>query len=99
MIHTVGPMGEKPKKLQSCYSTCLKLAKENNLRTVAFPCISTGVYGYPNESAAHVALNTVREFLETPENADKVDRIIFCLFLPQDVSVYERLLQEYFPTS
>jgi len=95
VIHTVGPQGEKPDKLESCYRTCLQLLISNNLRTVAFPCISTGVYGYPQEEAAHVALKTVRTFLE--ENQDKIDRVIFCLFLKTDVKIYENLMQVYFP--
>ncbi|XP_023216309.1 uncharacterized protein LOC111618913 [Centruroides sculpturatus] len=95
VIHTVGPIGEKPDKLASCYQTSLNLVKENNLRSVAFPCISTGVYGYPNEKAAHVAIDVVRKWLN--ENANSIDRIIFCLFLKEDVKIYHRLMAEYFP--
>ena len=61
----------------------------------AFPCISTGIYGYPPQNAAPVALKTVRKFLETHSN--KVDRIIFCLFLDTDVDIYEKQLQLFFP--
>lgn len=67
----------------------------NNLRSIAFPCISTGIYGYPIRPAAHVAVNAVREELE--KNYDKVDRIIFCLFTSEDKNVYEGVLQSYFP--
>ncbi|KAJ8928273.1 hypothetical protein NQ314_019224 [Rhamnusium bicolor] len=95
VIHTVGPRGEKPSDLKNCYTNCLKIMLKNNLRTIAFPCISTGIYGYPNESAAHIAAYTVRKFLEA--NVDKVDRIIFCLFLEIDVKIYDGLLQSYFP--
>uniref|UniRef100_A0A6M2CTS3 Macro domain-containing protein n=2 Tax=Rhipicephalus microplus TaxID=6941 RepID=A0A6M2CTS3_RHIMP len=97
VIHTVGPVGENEAKLHSCYLTCLETLKAHKLRSVAFPCISTGVYGYPNEKAAHVALSTAREWLEADENAHKVDRIIFCLFLAVDVRLYEQLLPVYFP--
>ncbi|XP_064484503.1 macro domain-containing protein CT2219-like isoform X2 [Ornithodoros turicata] len=97
VIHTVGPVGEKEAKLHSCYLTCLETMKANRLRTLAFPCISTGVYHYPNKAAAHVALSTTREWLEVEDNASKVDRIIYCLFLDKDVSIYEELLPEYFP--
>lgn len=69
VIHTVGPIGEDTELLTRCYERCLTLAKENNARTVAFPCISTGVYGYPNENAAHVAIRTVRKFLEENESS------------------------------
>jgi len=95
VIHTVGPRGEKPVKLESCYKASLELLIKNKLRTVAFPCISTGIYGYPQEKAAHVALKTVRTFLEM--NKDSIDRIIFCLFLKDDVKIYENIMQVYFP--
>lgn len=95
VIHTVGPQGEKPEKLESCYRTCLQVLTANKLRSVAFPCISTGIYGYPQEAAAHVALKTVRNFLE--KNPGLVDHVIFCLFLKEDVKIYENLMQVYFP--
>ena len=75
VIHTVGPRGEKPDKLRECYESCLSLVKENNLRSVAFPCISTGVYGYPQAPAARVALATVKKFLV--ENKDSVSLFDF----------------------
>lgn len=94
VIHTVGPRGEKPESLRECYQNSLSVAKQNLLRTVAFPCISTGIYGYPQKPAAQVALSTVKKFLE--ENMDDVDRVIFCLFLKSDKDIYEDLLQKYF---
>jgi len=94
IIHTVGPRGIKPDLLKSCYSTCLDLMVQNNLRSIAFPCISTGIYGYPSEAACPVALDTVRTFLE--QHSDKVDRVIFCLFLEKDVEIYEQQMQFYF---
>ncbi|XP_043282084.1 macro domain-containing protein CT2219-like isoform X2 [Venturia canescens] len=94
IIHTVGPQGEKPDKLRECYENSLGLAMKNDLRTIAFPCISTGVYGYPQKSAAKIALATVKKCLE--ENEDKIDRVIFCLFLKSDKDIYEELLQKYF---
>lgn len=95
VIHTVGPIGEDSDLLASCYQRSLTIAKENGLKTIAFPCVSTGVYGYPNHKACPIALKTVREFLEA--NQLFFDRIIFCLFLPVDVAIYEQVLQEYFP--
>lgn len=95
VIHTVGPIGERPALLESCYNNSLSTLVAHKLRTVAFPCISTGIYGYPIEPAAHVALSTVRQFLA--KHVDDVDRVIFCVFLPGDVTVYENLMQEYFP--
>jgi len=70
VIHTVGPQGEKPEKLKECYENSLALAKQNQLRTIAFPCISTGIYGYPQRPAAKVALSAVKKFLV--ENKDLV---------------------------
>ena len=68
---------------------------ENNLRSIAFPCISTGVYRYPNEAAAKVAISTVKEFLE--KHGDRFDRVIFCLFMTVDVEAYKHFLPIYFP--
>uniref|UniRef100_A0A670JVK5 Mono-ADP ribosylhydrolase 1 n=1 Tax=Podarcis muralis TaxID=64176 RepID=A0A670JVK5_PODMU len=76
VIHTVGPIAQgqpsaaQATELSDCYKNSLKLAVENKLRTVAFPCISTGVFGYPNDAAAEVVLNTLRKWLE--ENKEKV---------------------------
>merc|ERR1712223_774615 len=97
IIHTVGPMGRKPDLLESCYEKSLKLLVENGLRTIAFPCISTGIYGYPSKDAVLVALKTTRKFLQN--NFEKVDRIIFTLFLQKDVDVYEKQMQLFFPVS
>ena len=94
VIHTVGPRGENPDLLKSCYENCLALMAENGLRTIAFPCISTGIYGYPNTEACAVALQTVHEFLE--KTPDRVDRVIFCLFLKKDISIYEKDMQKMF---
>lgn len=66
-----------------------------NFRSIAFPCISTGVYGYPLVPAAHVAIYEVRKHLE--KNNDSVDRVIFCLFSEEDVLTYQGVLQSYFP--
>lgn len=95
VIATVGPRGENTAALKNCYVNSLKRALENNARTIAFPCISTGIYGYPNEAASHVASSTVRTFLET--HGDKFDRVIFCVFLDIDNNLYEQVLQSYFP--
>jgi O-acetyl-ADP-ribose deacetylase (regulator of RNase III) len=62
---------------------------------VAFPCIATGVYGYPNEPAAHVALDEVKHWMES--HRDKVKEVIFCVFLEKDEEIYTKLLSEYFP--
>jgi len=97
IIHAVGPVGEKPELLSKCYKQSLDLLKENGLSTIAFPCISTGIYGYPNNNAANVALESVREWLEDNEYRNNIKRIIFCLFLDVDIKVYHKLLPIYFP--
>ncbi|GAB1599844.1 hypothetical protein Ahia01_000261800, partial [Argonauta hians] len=94
IIHTVGPMGEKSDELRSCYEKSLNSLLKDE-RTIAFPCISTGIYGYPNDKAAEVSLETVRNWMES--NHNRVDRIIFCIFMPKDVEIYREKMQKYFP--
>jgi len=82
VIHTVGPVwngGHKKEadKLGSCYLNSLKLATENNCNSVAFPNISTGIYGYPKDQAAHIAVSTVKEYLSTHETPEKVIFVCF----------------------
>ncbi|XP_056383223.1 ADP-ribose glycohydrolase MACROD1 isoform X3 [Hyla sarda] len=101
VIHTVGPVAQghpgpsQKEELMNCYRNSMYLASESKLRTVAFPCISTGVFGYPTEEAAEVALGTIRSYLE--EKKDKFDRIIICVFLEKDEEIYLRKLPGYFP--
>jgi len=95
VIHTVGPADRKESDLISCYTKSLNLLKPNNLRSIAFCCISTGIFEYPNEDAAKVALSTTREWLE--ENRELVDSVIFCVFLEKDEEIYRSLLPRYFP--
>jgi len=95
VIHTVGPVwqgGEhgEPALLASCYRSSLALAKQQGLSSVAFPCISTGVYGYPAEAAAQVAVATVRATLA--EDAGSVDEVLFVCFSAGDLALYQRLL-------
>ncbi|XP_064143950.1 ADP-ribose glycohydrolase MACROD1 isoform X1 [Loxodonta africana] len=101
VIHTVGPIahGEpsasQAGELRSCYLNSLDLVLEHRLRSVAFPCISTGVFGYPNEAAAEVVLTALREWLE--QHKDKVDRLVICVFLEKDEDIYRQRLPHYFP--
>ncbi|KAM9763565.1 ADP-ribose glycohydrolase MACROD1 isoform 2-T2 [Dama dama] len=101
VIHTVGPIahGEpsasQAAELRSCYLSSLDLLLEHRLRSAAFPCISTGVFGYPNEAAAEVVLTALREWLE--QHKDKVDRLIICVFLEKDENIYRERLPHYFP--
>ena len=94
VIHTVGPVyrdgqhGE-PDKLANCYRNSLTLAAENGCKSVAFPCISTGVYGYPVEDAARIAVSEASAFLTS--HADMT--VMFCCFSDYDKRVYEELLK------
>jgi len=94
VIHTVGPVwqggkGNEAAKLSNCYKNSLSLAVENNLQTIAFPNISTGVYGYPKQEAAEIALHTVREFMETNSSITEVD---FVCFDDENFQLYQSLL-------
>ncbi|KAL6871253.1 hypothetical protein J3F83DRAFT_760629 [Trichoderma novae-zelandiae] len=96
VIHTVGPVYESQAVseplLRSCYQSCLRTAVENNCATVAFSGISTGVYGYPSDKAAHVACSVVRDFLEQRDPDGKIQRVIFVTFLDKDVHAYNSIL-------
>lgn len=94
VIHAVGPVysdGTKGEelKLKSCYRRALELAQEHGAASVAFPCISTGVYRFPKEKAAVIATQTVFEFLRRSEG---IKEIIFTCFSAEDKSIYDRLL-------
>jgi O-acetyl-ADP-ribose deacetylase (regulator of RNase III) len=94
VIHTVGPVwsgGERNERelLAGCYLRSLELAAGRNLKTVAFPNISTGVYGFPKKEAARIAIDTVRSFLEEPGSLEEV---IFVVFDEENESIYRELL-------
>lgn len=94
VIHTVGPVwrggGENEAALlASCYRTALKIAGQIGAHSVAFPAISTGVYGFPLEQATAVAVATVRDFLA---NGDDIERVIFCVFGPEAEAAYRQEL-------
>jgi len=97
VIHTVGPVGRDQKALTSCYKTCMELTLQNEIKTIALCGISTGIYGYPLYAATHVALNTLREWLNDEQNRSKVDLIVFCTYLPKELVCYEKLMPLYFP--
>ncbi len=97
VIHTVGPVwggghrGEA-QLLASCYRRSLEVARENDLRSVAFPSISTGAYGYPLDDAVPIAVSTVSEFVDAQPSA--FEEVIFCCFSPRDLEAYSRLLSD-----
>ena len=96
VLHTVGPIvrgrvtQRDREELASCYHACLELAAANGLRSVAFCCISTGEFHFPNQEAAEIAVRTVREFLE--QQTTSVERVIFNVFKDLDAAIYRRLL-------
>ncbi len=95
ILHTVGPViGDTPAKadcelLAGCYRSCLKLAAENNLESVAFCCISTGEFHFPNDKAAQIAVSTVKEFMRQKTSVKKV---VFNVFKDLDKKIYRKLL-------
>ncbi len=94
VIHTVGPVwhgGEhgEPQLLADAYKNSLKLAAGHKLKSIAFPAISTGVYGYPKDEAAHIAVDTVREFLKEYDM-----EVILTAFSDSDLKRYENILQQ-----
>lgn len=97
VLHTVGPIISGPLRkedcdlLAGCYQSCLELAAGNNVRSVAFCCISTGVFHFPQQRAAEIAVETVRQFLETDSS---IDRVIFNVFTDRDLAIYQKLLGE-----
>ncbi len=95
VIHTVGPvwhggMKNEDKLLANAYINSLKLAVKNGVKTIAFPNISTGVYAFPKERAAKIAISTVRQFLKTDKSLSEV---VFVCFDRENFVIYERLLK------
>ncbi|OJD38859.1 macro domain-containing protein [Diplodia corticola] len=103
VIHTVRPHyfeavqsvgGED--LLASCYWNCLKLAVDSGLKSIAFPCLSAGGFGFPNREAAEIALRTTRAFLDAGEG-DSLQKIIFCVYKKTDKLVYRYMIPRFFP--
>ncbi|XP_027100223.1 protein GDAP2 homolog [Coffea eugenioides] len=101
IIHTVGPKyavkyhTAAENALSHCYRSCLELLIENGLQSIAVGCIYTEAKNYPREPAAHVAIRTVRRFLE--KQKDKINAVVFCTATSTDTEIYKRLLPLYFP--
>ena len=95
VIHTVGPVwnggtNNEEQLLANAYRNSLQLAVENNISTIAFPNISTGIYGFPKRRAAEIAIETVQQFLQANES---VREVIFCCFDEENTNLYQQLLK------
>lgn len=97
VIHTVGPIvgyrltDELRQDLRNCYKSCFNIAVKNGVRSIAFCCISTGEFHFPNDEAAKIAMETVEECLLG--FGDKIDRVIFNVFTEVDREIYESLIK------
>jgi len=96
VIHTVGPVWHGGNKnelslLTSCYHRSLEIAVDNKIQSIAFPCISTGIYHFPKKRAAKIALKTVSAFLS---KISSIEKIIFCCFSKEDHDLYQKLLNQ-----
>jgi len=94
VIHTVGPIWDggqsnEEKLLESAYRRSLEIAVENNIHSIAFPNISTGVYGFPKQRAAEIAINTVRNFIE---KHDTIEKVIFVSYKKDNFKIYQKIL-------
>ncbi len=101
VIHTVGPIWkggnfEEPQLLANCYFNSLKLADNNELTSIAFPAISTGVYGYPKKAATKIAITTVKKF---SINATSLKKIFFVCFSENDFNIYNKLYNQFFSSN
>lgn len=107
VIHTVGPIYDSARRqdpdlpeklLRSCYRTSMELAMQHGLKTIAFPAISTGAYGYPNHLAARAVTHEVRQFLDRNAGVpNALQRVIFCNFEPRDMDVYAQMMTFVLP--
>ena len=97
ILHTVGPIiqwevtQEDEKLLESCYRECLKLASLNNCESIAFCCLSTGVFRFPQDKAAQIAIQTVKDYLKEDPT---IKQVIFNVFKDKDLMIYNQLLNK-----
>lgn len=96
VIHTVGPVWrggqrDEPGLLRSCYRECVAVAEANNVSSIAFPAISTGVYGFPKQAATEIAVETISNAVE---GTLIIGEVIFCCFSAADLSLYRSVLMQ-----
>ena len=96
VVHTPGPVYQdgkhnEPELLASCYRRALELAVENGAKSIAFPCISAGIYGYPAEKAAKIAVETVRKALE---GLSEPPEVVFCCFSTKNAEIYAKMIEK-----
>ena len=96
VIHTVGPLwhggnNNEDELLANCYRSSLKIAVENNIKSIAFPAISTGIYGFPRERAALIAVREVKTFLK---QNDLIEKVIFICFDQNTLRIYNKIMEE-----
>jgi len=97
IIHCVGPSNQNATTLASCYHAALDLAIEHGIRTIAFPCVATGVFGFPIQAAAQIAMQTVRRWLEIGDHISSIDKIIFVMYRPSEEVGYLKWITSVFP--
>ncbi|SHL78448.1 O-acetyl-ADP-ribose deacetylase [Flavobacterium chilense] len=95
VIHTVGPVWngdkeEKSKLLADCYKNSLNLAIQNGIKSIAFPNISTGIYHFPKDKAAEIAVNTIKDF----DKSEEIEKVIFVCFDDENYKIYQNILQD-----
>lgn len=97
VLHTVGPIitgsvtAKQSQQLADCYRSCLESAVANNVKTIAFCCISTGAFHFPPQKAAEIAVKTVCDFLDI--HGEKIERVVFNVFSPGDYTIYRNLFE------
>ncbi len=104
VIHTVGPIwnggsANESELLANCYLNSLKLANSNKLHSISFPAVSTGAYGYPIRGAGLLALTTVKNFLLKQDDDATLKEVVFVLFTPRDLEIYNELAKSVMDTA
>jgi O-acetyl-ADP-ribose deacetylase (regulator of RNase III) len=95
VIHAVGPRmgeGDEDEKLRSATLNSLKRATEKEIRSIAFPAVSTGIFGFPKDRCAQIMLDVVRSYLKNEKTS--LEEVVFCLWSPEDLNIFEQTLQE-----